>query len=45
MLDLLNKEKEDMAQAYADKEIHSISKFLIRSLTEKTFIFGKGSNG
>lgn len=42
MIDLLNKETEKANQVDADKELHSISEFVVRSLTEKTFILGKG---
>ena len=40
MLDLLNKEIEDKRAEDHAKDIHSVSNYLLRSLTTKTFIIG-----
>ena len=40
MIDFLNKENEKKSEKYFNNEIHEISKFLVRTLTNKTFILG-----
>lgn len=40
-IDFMNREVEKNIESKADKDIESISKFLVREMTQKIFILGK----
>jgi len=41
MIDFINKEREENIDKEADEAIHSISQFLAKQATQRTFLLGK----